>query len=106
MALKNFDLPSIKVLGQLVTPDEIDRYEIFNVSMPGTASVWWASAGTSGTADTVAAVVINRLPDYPRNINFALAGSAVGMAGTLDVNGKDQFGVTISESLGFGSANN
>ena len=51
-------------------------------------------------------VITNRTPDWPRNINFALAGTGVGMAGTLDVNGRDQFGASQSESLGFGSADN
>lgn len=105
MSLKVFE-PSLKILNQKVTPDELDRYEMVNFVMPGTASTWFASAGTSGTADSVACVIINALPDYPRNIRFALAGSAVGMAGTLDANGKDQFGVSVSESLGFGSADN
>lgn len=105
MAIKAFS-PDIKMLGQLVTPDEVDRYEVVNYVMPGTASTWWASAGTAGTASSIAAVIINALPDYPRNIRFVLAGTGVGMAGTFVANGKDQFGVTITENLGFGSADN
>ncbi len=88
-----------------ITPDEIDRYEVFSWT-PAINVRWWASAGTAGTASAIALVILNRLPDYPRNISFILAGSATGMAGSLDVNGKDQFGNTISETLGFGSADN
>jgi len=88
-----------------VVPDEIDRYEVFTIK-PAIDTTFWASAGTAGTAASVAMTITNRLPDWPRNINFALAGSATGMAGTLVVNGKDQFGKSITESLGFGSADN
>ncbi len=89
-----------------VTPDEIDRYEVVNFNLPAKDAVFWASAGTAGTASAIACVIINAIPDYPRNINFALAGTATGMAGTLTVNGRDQFGNSITESLGFGSADN
>ena len=89
-----------------VTPDEIDRYEVFNFVNAGTVANWWASAGTSGTADTVALAIINRIPDYPRSVQFALAGSAAGMTGTLDINGRDQFGGSITEALTFAGASN
>ena len=98
--------PGLRFGGEKISPDEIDRYEVYAISHPGTASTWWASAGTAGTASSIAVVVINRLPDYPRNINFILAGTGVGMAGTLVANGLDQFGSVISESIGFGSADN
>ena len=88
-----------------VVPDEIDRYEVFSIE-PAISATFLASAGTAGTASAIAMVITNRTPDWPRNINFALAGTGVGMAGTLDVNGRDQFGASQSESLGFGSADN
>lgn len=105
MSLKAFDLPSIKISGQLVTPDEIDRYEVFRVR-PAIDAGFLAHGGTSGTADTVALGIRSRLPDTPRNLNFSFPGSAVGQAGTVIVNGVDQFGITIQETLGFGSADN
>lgn len=89
-----------------ITADEIDRYEVARFDMPGTSAVWWASAGTAGTSSAVALAIINRIPDYPRNINFALAGTGAGMAGTLVANGFDQFGSQITESLSFGTAAN
>lgn len=91
--------------GFKITPDEQDAYKNYTM-MPGVNVRWWASAGTAGTASSTALVILNRSADYPRNVGFILAGSATGMAGSLDVVGKDQFGNTISETLGFGSADN
>lgn len=88
-----------------VVPDEIDRYEVFTIN-PGLSATMLSAAGTAGTASAIAMTIVNRTPDWPRNINFALAGTGVGMAGTLDVNGRDQFGGSQTESLGFGSADN
>jgi len=102
--LKRHD-PGILFSGVKVTPDEIDRYEVYSLT-PANNIRFWASAGTAGTASTIALTVLNRLPDYPRNIEFVLAGSATGMAGTLKMNGRDQFGNSISENFGFGSADN
>lgn len=92
-----------------VTPDEMDRYEVYTVNNPATAllgPLFFASAGTAGTASSIALVVNNKYPDFPRNIQFSLAGTGVGMAGTATVNGQDQFGSAITESFGFGSADN
>ena len=89
-----------------IVPDEIDRYEVFTIR-PGTAgATYLASAGTAGTASSIAVVVNNRLPDWPRNVEFALAGTGVGMAGTLILNGRNQFGGSIQETFGYGSADN
>lgn len=99
----------IAVGGNRITPDESDRYEVYQVVNPSTAllgPLFVASAGTSGTADVVAAVINNKYPDYPRNVQFALAGSAAGMTGTLTLNGKDQFGSTITEAFTFAGASN
>lgn len=99
--------PALRVASSefAITPDEIDRYEVFSIQ-PAISTTFFASAGTAGTASAIAMTISNRIPDWPRNINFALAGSATGMAGTLVVNGRDQFGSSITESLGFGSADN
>ena len=95
----------MKILERGVTWDEMDAYRALSIQ-PAINVRWWASAGTAGTASAIALVVVNRLPDWPRNVNFILAGTGVGMAGSLDFNGKDQFGNTITETLGFGSADN
>ncbi|MEK9207741.1 MAG: hypothetical protein AAB922_04615 [Patescibacteria group bacterium] len=98
-------IPDIKTYEQGVTWDEMDAYRTITVQ-PAINVRWWASAGTAGTASAIAMVMLNRLPDWPRNINFILAGTGVGMAGSLDANGKDQFGNTVTETIGFGSADN
>lgn len=98
-------LPEIKTYHQGVTADEMDMYRVVTFR-PATNAVWWASAGTAGTSSATAMVMINRLADTPRNVRFALIGSASGMAGSLDVVGRDQFGGSITETLGFASADN
>ncbi len=89
-----------------ITPDEVDRYEIFSISAPGINTAWWASAGTAGTAASVACVLISEIADWPMNVRFALAGSAAGMAGSLDIVGVDQFGGSVSETITFTAADN
>lgn len=98
--------PGLAFAGEKISPDEIDRNEIYTVVMPGTSDTFWASAGTAGTNAAVAMVVVNRYPDYPRNIRFAIAGSHAAMGGTLSVNGYDQFGSTITENIGFAGSTN
>jgi len=92
-----------------ITADETDQYTVYTIAHPTTAALHplhIASAGTAGTSANNPLVINNRLPDYPRSVQFAIAGSAAGMAGTLTINGKDQFGATISESMSFGTAAN
>src|SRR3990167_3489410 len=88
-----------------ITPDEIDNYVVYNVINPTISNVW-VGTRKSGTADVKAVTLTNAILDYPRNLEFSIAGSSVGMAGTLAVTGRDQFGSVISESFGFGSADN
>ena len=92
-----------------VSPDEMDAYTVYNVNNPVTGLLGVASVGTmavGGTAGTTVLVVLNKYPDYPRNVAFAYTGTGVGMAGTFTLNGEDQFGSAITESIGFGSADN
>lgn len=108
MGLKRHD-PAVRFGGIQVSPDEIDAYQVYTVNNPSTAllgPLFVASAGTSGTSDVVAAVINNKYPDYPRNVQFALAGSAAGMTGTLTLNGEDQFGSAITEAFTFAGASN
>lgn len=92
-----------------VTPDEMDRYEVVTIINPNTltASKWfgtWAVAGTAAANQNF--VVINAIADWPRNGEFAIAGTGAGMAGTATMIGRDQFGSVVTETFGFGSADN
>lgn len=89
-----------------VTPDEIDRYEQYVISFPSISTTWFGTFAVAGTSAETPLVVINAIADYPRNLEFALAGSAAGMTGTAIINGKNQFGASITESLTFAEANN
>ena len=85
--------------GNRVTADEQDDYNIYTISNPGIGNSWFASAGTAGTSSAIAYTMINRQPDYPRNLNYILAGSASGMTGTFVTNGYDQFGNPVTETV-------
>jgi len=106
MSVKRFDIPSIKLVGELVAPDEIDRYEQYVIAFPSISATWFGTFPVAGTAATGTLVVINAIADYPRNVEFALAGSAVGMAGTLALYGTNQFGVAVNESITFTAGDN
>ncbi len=97
-----------KIPSAAITPDEIDRYEVVTIVNPNTltANVWFGTWVVAGTAAAGAMVVRNAIADWPRNAEFAIAGSATGMAGTASLTGKDQFGSTVTESFGFGSTDN
>lgn len=88
-----------------VTPDEIDRYEVYTAAnvVPNTA---WYFLGTAGTSKVQPGTWLTVLPDYPRNLEWSITGSATGMQGTAIINGKNQFGDSITETYSFGSADN
>lgn len=91
-----------------VSPDEIDRYEVVTIVNPNTlnASAFIGTYAVAGTSATNALVVVNAIPDWPRNLEYSLTGTGAGMAGTATVVGRDQFGSVISETLTFGTASN
>lgn len=93
-----------------VTPDEIDRYEVITIDAPtpdtGLVSKWVGTGAIAGTSTNEALVLTNVIPDWPRNIEFGLSGSAAGMAGTLIMTGYDQFGSVITETLTVATASN
>ncbi len=101
--------PGLRFGGERVSPDEMDRYEVYAVSNPVTDLLGVKSIGTcaiSGTSGTTTLVVTSKYPDYPRNIAFTVHGTGGGMSGTLTVNGFDQFGSPITEAIGVGTADN
>ena len=102
--------PDIAFSGNKVQPQEIDRYEVYSVNLPfstgGSIAQWFGTAvGTSLQTPTYG--VINKIADYPRSLRMTItcaAGSTKG--GTAVVTGKDQFGKTQTETLGFAVAAN
>jgi hypothetical protein len=83
----------------MVTPDEIDRYEQYQVLFPAVSATFFGSA-TAGTVNQTATIGLgNTVADYSRNVRAAFTGSA-SVSGTVSVTGRNQFGEAITESLG------
>lgn len=91
--------------GGQVTPNEIDEYKKLNTGILSISSTWFGTtaAGTSTQAKPL--VIINAIPDHPRNALYAVAGSS-DMGGIWVVNGKDQFGGAVTETVAIGTATN
>lgn len=101
--------PGLRFATEKVSPDEMDAYTVYNIVNPSTTALgtlFVASGGTAGTAAEVALVVNNKYPDYPRNVAFNIHGTGAALGGTLKINGNDQFGSGITESITFSKANN
>lgn len=99
MPLKMHYIDFQKQTNNKVTPDEIDRYEQYQVINPSTSATHFGSA-TEGSAAQVTAIGLgNTVADYPRNVAAFFTGSGT-VSGTVEVTGKDQFGVSITESVG------
>lgn len=108
MSLKRSQ-PALRSKAQLVSPDESDRYEVYSVANPSTDLLgpkFIGTAAVGGTSSVQAIVITNKYPDYPRNIEFNVNGTGAGMAGTLVINGFDQFGSAITETITANGTNN
>lgn len=95
--------PEVQFGNAKITPDEIDRYEQYVVINPTTSATWFGTAAGGTSTQAKALVITNRLADFPRNLLYSVVGTA-DMGGTWVVNGKDQFGSTITETVGSGTA--
>ena len=80
------------------TPDELDRYEHLNTGILSISATWvgTCAGGTATVAKPL--VLINTLLDHPRNLLYSAVGTN-DFGGTWTVNGKDQFGQTITETV-------
>lgn len=85
-----------------MTPDEMDRYEQYQVIHPSVSATFVGTAAGTQTQSVALTLSAVRL-DYPRNLLYGIVGTA-DVGGTLTVSGKDQFGQVISESVGSGTA--
>jgi hypothetical protein len=90
-----------------VTPDEMDRYEVYNITSPDCLNQW--AVGTTlvnGTSSQRAIIFNTILADYPRNLECVLLGTHGNMNGTFIINGFDQFGNAITENFAITNATN
>lgn len=92
-------LPDVRFSGNQVTPDEIDRYEQYQVINPAISATFFGSATAGTVSEAVTVGLGNTRADYPRAVALIFSGSA-SVSGTATVTGKDQFGASITESLG------
>ena len=88
--------------GGQVTPNEIDRYERINTGILSTSATWVGTAAGGTSTEAKALVLINRILDYPRNLLYSAVGTN-DMGGTWVVNGFDQFGQPITETVANGT---
>ena len=91
--------------GNKVTPDELGYDQTYIVINPSIDTVWFGTTAVGGTTSTQAVVLTNKYADYPRNLNYQVAGSNA-LGGTWTVNGKDQFGNIQQESVVIATAVN
>jgi hypothetical protein len=93
--------PALMFGGAQVTPDEIDSYTVYHIINPGTAHSWFGTAAPGSLAAVLPFVVTTAIADYPRNVNLVIRGNGTNTAitGTAVINGKDQFGSVISETI-------
>lgn len=100
--LKQYN-PAFQGAKAQVTPDEQDVYIQYVVNNPSISATWagTCAGGTAGQAKAL--VLINKNLDFPRNLLYGVVGTA-DMGGSWTVNGKDQFGNVIAETVVLGTA--
>ena len=89
--------------GGQVTPNEIDRYERINTGILSISNTWVGTAASGTATQAKALVLINTLLDHPRNLLYGIAGTG-DAGGSWTVNGYDQFGQPINETVALATA--
>ena len=97
--------PEFAFGGYKVAPSELDKYEVYYVNHPQTSTSYMGTTAAGTSTQAKAMVIVSKTCDYPRNLAGAVAGSS-DMGGVWVVNGKDQFGSTITETITIGTAAN
>jgi len=95
--------PEFQFSGAQVSPGEIDRYEQYCIIKPSASDSYVGTVDPGTVAGTF--VLDNTRLDYPRNLLVSITGPAGGVGGTVTITGKDQFGVTQTETISVASAN-
>jgi hypothetical protein len=104
MSLKSYGgLSGVAFSGMKVQPNEIDRYEVYTVNIKAPVISWFGTAVGNGTAGYKGLTIVNKLAPYPTSVEARLVGAAGTTKGTCVINGKDQFGNSISETLSLAS---
>lgn len=95
--------PAFGAAGRKLTPDEMDQYVVYNVAFPSLSTTYVGTAAGGTSTQAKALVLLSKKTDYPRNLLYGVIGTN-DMGGAWVVNGKDQFGNVISESVTLGTA--
>lgn len=99
--LKEVD-PAFQAAGAKVTADEIDLIQTVSFINPTTSATWVGTAAGGTSTQAKALVLINTLLDHPRNLLYSAVGTN-DMGGTWVVNGFNQFGDPITETVANGT---
>lgn len=92
-------LPGFNTGGQRVQPSDVDRYEHLNTGVLSISATWVGTAAGGTSTQAKVLVLINKILDHPRNLLYSQVGTA-DMGGTWIINGVDQFGGTVTETVG------
>ena len=99
--LKEYDPAFQSAKGQ-VTPDEQDSYIQYLIQNPSVSATWVGTAAGGTSTQAKALVLINKNVDYPRTLLYGVVGTN-DMGGAWTINGKDQFGNVVTETITLGT---
>lgn len=95
--------PDVQMGANKATPDELDRYETYVVTYPS-ISATYVGTSAGGTASQAKAIVLSEIrTDFPRNLLYGVVGTN-DFGGSWVLNGKDQFGASVTETVALATA--